>query len=168
VSGGGQGPGVAGRVALGIALAVGLVVGLVAVGALAAERAIEDRIADVARELRCVVCQNLSVADSPSEMAKQMRELIRERFLAGETPQAIRAYFVSKYGDWILLDPPKRGFNLVAWTLPFLAVIGGCVGVLVAVRRWVRRGGARAAEAAAGVDPRYLERVRRELEDLKL
>ena len=151
-----------------MAVAAVLAVGLMAVGASGAERAIEDRVADVARELRCVVCQNLSVADSPSEMAKQMRELVRERLLAGESPQAIRAYFVSKYGDWILLDPPKRGFNLVAWTLPFLAVIGGCLGVLVAVRRWVRRSGARAAETAEGVDPRYLERARRELKDLKL
>lgn len=139
------------------------------VAAWGGERGIEDRVADVGRELRCVVCQNLSVADSPSEMAKQMRDLIRERLLAGESPQAIRAYFVSKYGDWILLDPPKRGFNLVAWTLPFLAVIGGCVGVLFAVRRWVRRGTAQAARSGSeGVDPQYLERARREIRDLRL
>jgi cytochrome c-type biogenesis protein CcmH len=146
-----------------------LVVGLTARLALAAERGIEDRVADIARELRCVVCQNLSVADSPSEMAKQMRDLIRERLLAGESPQGVRAYFVSKYGEWILLDPPKRGFNLVAWTFPLLGIIGGCVGVLIAVRRWVRRAApAAVGETPGAVDPGYLERVRRELKELEL
>ena len=62
----------------------------------------------VASQLRCVVCQNLSVADSPSEMAHQMRDLIRERLAAGERPDQVMAYFVQRYGEWVLLAPPAR------------------------------------------------------------
>src|SRR5438132_380631 len=58
---------------------------------------LEDRTRAIANELRCVVCQNLSVADSPSEMAQQMRGIIREQLEAGKSPQEIKNYFVSKY-----------------------------------------------------------------------
>ena len=64
----------------------------------------EDTVREIAAQLRCVVCQNLSVADSPSEMANQMRGIIRERLQAGDTPEQVVAYFVDKYGEWILLS----------------------------------------------------------------
>ena len=80
---------------------------------------------EIASELRCVVCQNLSVADSPSDLAKEMRNLVREQVQQGKSREEIQAYFVSRYGEYVLLSPPKRGFNLLVWGLPFLAVVAG-------------------------------------------
>ncbi|MET0689462.1 MAG: cytochrome c-type biogenesis protein CcmH, partial [Candidatus Binatia bacterium] len=66
---------------------------------------LDDQTRAIATELRCVVCQNLSVADSPSEMAQQMRAIVREQLQAGKSPDEIKAFFVSKYGEWVLLKP---------------------------------------------------------------
>ncbi len=123
-------------------------------------QALEDRVREVASELRCVVCQNLSVADSPSELAKEMRDLVREQLVQGKTPEQIRAFFVSRYGEFVLLDPPKRGFNLLLWGLPFLAVLAGASGVYLVARRWTRQ-----REAEPAVDPAYAKRVQQELEE---
>ncbi|MBI2080366.1 MAG: cytochrome c-type biogenesis protein CcmH [candidate division NC10 bacterium] len=121
----------------------------------------EEEVQRVASHLRCPVCQNLSVADSPSEMAKEMRGLIRERLERGETPEEVTAYFVSKYGEWVLLSPRPSGFNLLVWLLPFAVVLGGAVAVWTVVRRWHARAGA--AAPARPADPATLERVRREV-----
>src|SRR5574341_547112 len=85
---------------------------------------VEDQVREIASGLRCVVCQNLSVADSPSELAKEMRNLVRDLVLQGKTREEIQAYFVSRYGEFVLLAPPKRGFNLLVWVLPFVALAG--------------------------------------------
>ncbi|MBI2461312.1 MAG: cytochrome c-type biogenesis protein CcmH [Candidatus Rokubacteria bacterium] len=140
-----------------VALAVLLLVG----PGLAAE-VDEEEVRRIAAGLRCPVCQNLSVADSPSEMAKQMRQLIRERLAAGVRPEEVVAYFTEKYGEWILLAPKPEGFNLLVWTLPFAGLLGGLVGVLLVVRRWSRR----PAPAAEAVDPAYRERIKAELDRL--
>jgi cytochrome c-type biogenesis protein CcmH len=123
----------------------------------------EDVVHDVAAQLRCVVCQNLSVADSPSEMASQMRAIIRERLAAGESPADVQRYFVDRYGEWILLSPPRRGFNLLVWLLPVAAVVVGLVATGALVWRWThRRRGARTSPVA--VDAAMRERIRRELD----
>jgi cytochrome c-type biogenesis protein CcmH len=127
----------------------------------AADQELEDRVRAIASELRCVVCQNLSVADSPSDLAKEMRNLVRELVQQGKTREEIDAYFVSRYGEFVLLSPPKRGFNLLVWGLPFLAIaVGGGVVYLV-VRRWTEQ----APASRPAVDPAYAERVQRELRD---
>ena len=141
----------------------------------AAPRDPEEQVREIAAQLRCPVCQNLSVGDSPSELANQMRGVIRERVQAGQTRQQIEAYFVEKYGEWVLLAPAKRGFNLLAWVLPFVGVAVGGVAVAMLVHRWsARRAGGEgepgpaAADAAAPAGPEdaaYRERLRRELED---
>jgi cytochrome c-type biogenesis protein CcmH len=98
-------------------------------------------------------------------MAKEMRGLIRDRLERGETREEVMAYFVSKYGEWILLSPRPSGFNLIVWILPFAAVLAGAVGIFAVVRHWNVRARVRAAGMAApSPDPAYLERVRRELE----
>jgi cytochrome c-type biogenesis protein CcmH len=127
---------------------------------------VEDpRLYEVASQLRCVVCQNLSVADSPSEMAQQMRAIVRERLAAGDSPEQVVQYFVDKYGEWILLAPRRHGFNWVVWSAPFVAVAIGLVIFAVVVRRWTRRRRARVAAAAPpAIDPAMRERIRRELE----
>jgi cytochrome c-type biogenesis protein CcmH len=123
----------------------------------------EDVVHEVAAQLRCVVCQNLSVADSPSEMASQMRGIIRERLAAGQSPAEVQRYFVERYGEWILLSPPRHGFNLLVWLVPLGAVLAGLAAALMLIRRWTRR--ARTAPTApATVDAAMSERIRRELE----
>src|SRR6185503_2660246 len=99
----------------------------------------DEEVHAIASELRCVVCQNLSVADSPSEMARQMRDLIRERLTAGDRPAEVKAYFVQRYGDWVLLAPPARGLNLLLWLSPFAAVAVGLAVVATLASRWRRR-----------------------------
>ncbi|TAJ81071.1 tetratricopeptide repeat protein [bacterium] len=100
---------------------------------------IEHRVREIASQLRCPVCQNLSVADPPSELAVQMRALIRERLERGESEAAIKAYFISKYGEWVLLSPKPKGFNLLVWVLPFAALAAGIGWACVRLRKWVRR-----------------------------
>jgi len=124
-------------------------------------QALEDRVREIGSDLRCVVCQNLSVADSPSDLAKEMRNLIRELVEQGKSRQEIEDYFVSRYGEFVLLAPPKHGFNLLVWVLPFLALAIGAGGVYLVARRWA----ARPAEGSAPADPAYLDRVRRELHE---
>jgi cytochrome c-type biogenesis protein CcmH len=126
----------------------------------------EEDVQAIASQLRCVVCQNLSVADSPSEMAGQMRDLIRERLRAGDRPEQVMAYFVQRYGEWVLLAPPARGLNLVLWLAPFAAVVAGLALVLTLARRWRRRGGTNASDVPPAVGPRDRERLAAELERL--
>jgi cytochrome c-type biogenesis protein CcmH len=125
----------------------------------------ERTVTEIAAELRCVVCQSLSVADSPSETAHQMRGVIRERLAAGETPDQIKAYFVEKYGEWILLAPPPRGFTLLVWIVPYAALLAGVLLVIVVVRRWSRRGAAAPVEVRP-VDEAMRQRIRRELAEM--
>ena len=127
---------------------------------------VEDpRLYEVSSQLRCVVCQNLSVADSPSEMAQQMRALVRERLAAGDTPEQVLQYFVDKYGEWILLSPRRHGFNWLVWSAPLAAMAVGFVIVAITVRRWTARRRARAAGSAPPVvDAAMRERIRREME----
>ena len=122
---------------------------------------LEDRVREVASELRCVVCQNLSVADSPSDLAKEMRNLVRELLQQGKTREEIQAYFVSRYGEFVLLAPPKHGFNLLVWGLPFLALVVGACVVYVVAKRWTAQG----EQAGPSVDQAYSDRVRRELQE---
>lgn len=121
---------------------------------------LEEQVRRIAAELRCPVCQNLSTADSPSELAQQMRGVIREQLKEGKSPQQIKAYFVSKYGEWILLAPTPKGFSLLLWILPFVAVISGIVLVIFVARHWVRKKNSRQPPT---VDPVLIERVQREV-----
>src|SRR5207302_1068482 len=124
---------------VGRALVIALGTLLLVAGAAAASHVSEQTVHDVASQLRCVVCQNLSVADSPSEMAAQMRAIVRERLEAGETPEQVQEYFVARYGEWILLAPRRSGFNLLVWGFPLAALAVGFGVVALLLRRWTRR-----------------------------
>jgi cytochrome c-type biogenesis protein CcmH len=102
------------------------------------DSALEARTSAVAAQLRCPVCQGLSIQDSPSELSQQMRSLVKDQLKAGKSPDEVKAYFVSKYGEWILLEPKPRGFNLLVYALPVLLVAGGIGLITVMVRRWTR------------------------------
>jgi cytochrome c-type biogenesis protein CcmH len=102
----------------------------------AADSLLEAQTTALASELRCPVCQGNSIQDSPSELAQQMRDLIRDQLRAGKSPDEVRAYFVDKYGEWILLAPKAQGFNLVVYVIPFAAILVGGFVVWRTVRRW--------------------------------
>ena len=124
---------------------------------------VEDpRLYEVASQLRCVVCQNLSVADSPSEMAQQMRALVRERLAAGDSSEQVLQYFVDKYGEWILLAPRRQGFNWIVWLAPYVSTLIGLALFALVVRRWTRRR-AVTRTAPEPMDPAMRERIRREV-----
>lgn len=103
-----------------------------------ADSALEARTSAVAATLRCPVCQGESIQESPSTLAQQMRAVVRERLRSGESPEQVKAYFVERYGEWILLEPKMTGLNVVLYVIPVLLVIGGLVLVTVLVRRWTK------------------------------
>jgi cytochrome c-type biogenesis protein CcmH len=120
-------------IAVAIAVAIGATV--VAGGDDLGSGTVAGRARDIAAGLRCPVCLNLSVADSPSRLAGEMRAAIASRVRSGETEEEIRAYFVDRYGEWILLEPTRRGLNLLPWALPVVALIAGLAVWLALVRR---------------------------------
>jgi cytochrome c-type biogenesis protein CcmH len=122
---------------------------------------IKEQVHEIGETLRCPVCQNLSVADSPSRTAQQMRDRIESGLRAGRTPDEIRSGFVAAYGEWILLSPPKRGIDLLVWIGPGLLLASGIVIALLAVRRWTLPGpsGHDRTEPISGDDRRLLERA---------
>lgn len=104
----------------------------------AADSMLEERTTAVASTLRCPVCQGESIQDSPSTLAQQMRAVVKERLRSGETPDQVKAYFVGRYGEWILLEPKMTGLNLLLYALPVVLIIGGLVLVTFLVRKWTR------------------------------
>src|SRR5687767_15309343 len=110
--------------------------GSVVVGRTSADTALEALTRSVAAQLRCPVCQGLSLADSPSELALEMKDVVRTQLAAGRTPDEVKGYFVAKYGEWVLLEPPRRGVNLLAYALPAVAVGAGFCVIWLALRKW--------------------------------
>ena len=100
------------------------------------DSALEAKTTALASELRCPVCQGNSIQDSPSELAQQMRDVIRDQLRAGKTPDEVRAYFVDKYGEWILLAPKATGLNLIVYVVPFAVIALGGIVVWRTVRKW--------------------------------
>lgn len=129
----------------------------------AASPDIEAQVREITSQLRCPVCQGLSVGDSPSELANEMRTLVREQLQQGKTPAEVLDYFVQRYGEWILLAPPKRGFNLVIWLSPFVLLPIGAVAIYLGARRWVRNPVA-GEPPPPRLDSPYAERLQRELD----
>lgn len=87
-----------------------------------------QRTNEVAALLRCPVCQGMSVADSPAEMAVNMKEQVRELLARGYTEKQILEYFELSYGQFVLLEPKFEGMNRLVWLLPVIAlVIGGAI-----------------------------------------
>ena len=113
-----------------------------------ADADLDARTTAVASTLRCPVCQGESIQNSPSQLAQQMRAVVKERLRSGESPEQVKAYFVGRYGEWILLEPKMTGLNILLYVLPVVLVLGGLALVVMLVRRWTRA----AADAEAGTD----------------
>lgn len=118
---------------------------------------------EIARDLNCPLCEGLTLADCPLEVCEQMRALIREKLAQGETREEILDYFVERYGEEVLNAPPKKGFNLTAWVLPFLVLGVGMVWLSYLLRGWITR---REEPKGEPLPSHYLERVEKELEEL--
>jgi cytochrome c-type biogenesis protein CcmH len=129
------------RVVPGVALAAVVVAALVIGGAGRSHpsRSPSARAHAIATDLRCPVCQGLSVADSPSPTAQSIYDDVRRRVDAGESDAAIRAYYVGRYGKWILLRPETSGVGALVWILPVTALLLGAGGLALAFRRWRRQ-----------------------------
>jgi cytochrome c-type biogenesis protein CcmH len=128
---------VLGRVAV-VILAAGFVLALILSSHGHAPTA-EQRAQRLDRELRCPVCQGLSVADSPSSTSAAIAADVRRRVAAGESDQAIRDAYVARYGRWILLTPPSRGIGLGAVLLPVVAMLAAATAIAFSLRRWSRQ-----------------------------
>ncbi len=94
-----------------------------------------QRVERIAAELRCPVCQGLSVQDSPSETAREMRDLVAQRVAQGTSDAEIREEFRRAYGEWVFLAPPLTGPSGLAWLVPLLLILGGGAIAVGRVRR---------------------------------
>lgn len=99
---------------------------------------LEQRTKEVSSHLRCPVCQGLSIQDSPSELSQQMKSVVRDMLREGKSEEEVKAYFVSKYGEWILLEPKPAGMNLAVYLAPFVLLLGGGALIVVMVRKWTK------------------------------
>ncbi len=100
-----------------------------------ADPALEARARAVSKTLRCLVCQNQSIEDSNAALARDLRRIVRERIVAGDSDDQVRDYLVARYGDWVLLKPPVKMETLALWIGPFVFLALGGIGLLVALRR---------------------------------
>ncbi|MDP1900321.1 MAG: cytochrome c-type biogenesis protein CcmH [Rubrivivax sp.] len=100
----------------------------------AADPALEARVLAIAVELRCLVCQNQTIADSNAELAVDLRNQVREMLRRGDSDRQIIDYMTARYGDFVLYRPPVKPTTMVLWFGPALLLAGG-VGILILVLR---------------------------------
>lgn len=96
---------------------------------------LEARARLLSRDLRCPVCQNQSIDDSNADLSRDLRRLVRERLLAGDSNDQVKSYLQQRYGDYILLTPPVKKSTYILWFAPFLFVMAGGLGYYVFLRR---------------------------------
>jgi cytochrome c-type biogenesis protein CcmH len=119
---------------------------------------LESRTFEIARQLRCPVCTAESVGDSSASIAVEMRDVIQQQLQEGKSEKEILAFFQERYGDWILLNPPKRGVHLLVWLLPLIAALVGVGFLVMYLRRWTKQ-----AQTPIEASKEDLERVREEM-----
>lgn len=125
---------------------------------------LDRRTAEVAGLLRCPVCQGLSVGDSPSAMAINMKEQVRELLARGYTEQQILNYFEKSYGQFVLLKPKFQGVNALVWLLPLFALAIGAVIAFAKARKLEEPPPAAAVANDAQPPDEYVQRVRKLVE----
>jgi len=95
----------------------------------------EAKARELMHELRCLQCQNQSIADSNAPQAESMRQLVRERIAAGDEPDEVRDWFIERYGDWVTFAPPARPETLMLWAAPILLLLVGGWAAMRVFRR---------------------------------
>ena len=102
---------------------------------LAEDPVLEKRMVALAENLRCLVCQNESLASSRSDLAKDLRQEVREKMQQGMSDKEIIDFLVSKYGDFVLFDPPMKSYTLLLWYGPFALLLIGLAGLVIQLRK---------------------------------
>ena len=97
--------------------------------------ALEERARDISKGLRCLVCQNQSIDDSDATLARDLRVLVRDRLVSGDSNEQVMDYVVSRYGDFVLLNPPFKTGTLVLWIGPFVFLLIGLIALRVLFRK---------------------------------
>ena len=111
---------------------------------------IDEQTVTIAKQLKCPVCQNVPVAYSQSQLASEMRLVIREKLAQGETEESIIQYFVDRYGEDVLLEPRREGFSLLLWVSALGVVLCSAVVVGIVLWNWSQ---SRQASTAAAATP---------------
>ncbi len=122
---------------------------------------LEQRARAISKELRCLVCQNQSIDESDADLARDLRVIVRERLVAGDSDEEAIGFIVARYGDWVLLDPPFKPLTWALWLGPL-----GIVGIAGLMYWGVFRGQGALKEGSArplsGAERRHLNDVLRE------
>ncbi|WMT91146.1 cytochrome c-type biogenesis protein CcmH [Pelagibacterium sp. H642] len=120
---------------------------------------LEERARSISGNLRCLVCQNQSIDDSDAELARDLRVLVRERLVAGDTDTEVYDFVVARYGEFVLLSPVFAGHTIILWVATPILLIGGLIALVVwAVRR---RKPVPAPEGLSAEEARALEKLRK-------
>ena len=108
---------------------------------------LETRAREISQDLRCLVCQNQSIDDSNASLAKDLRVIVRERLTAGDTNEQVFDYLVSRYGNYVLLNPPLQADTFLLWASPFFMLVVALSVAFIYLRRRPE------LEASSGIDP---------------
>jgi len=125
---------------LALALAAALALGLAPAHAgeaapASADPALDAHVMRIASELRCLVCQNQTIADSHATLAVDLRNQVREMLQQGRSEAEILVYMTDRYGDFVLYRPPLKASTVILWFGPVLLMIGGLAGLVIILRR---------------------------------
>lgn len=121
----------------------------------------EARAQHLMREFRCLVCQNQAISESHADLAGDMRAIVRERIAAGDDNDAVRQYFIDRYGDWVLLDPPLNRKTILLWAGGGVILLVGAGLVFFRMRR-SSRASLQGQAALSDAEKAELERLMRE------
>jgi cytochrome c-type biogenesis protein CcmH len=118
--------------------------------------ALEERARDISAGLRCVVCRNESIDESNATLARDLRLLVRERLVAGDSDEQVVSYVVDRYGEYVLLRPTMTGSNIVLWLAPAAFIlIGGGLSLI-----YIRRRAASTAPGEVALSPEEKARLK--------
>ena len=156
---------------MGLKRKLGIILLLVALLFFSPARANAQTVSDVSKQLICqcgcnIVLLNCSHAECTSREA--MTTLIKQKLAQGQSEEQIIQFFVAQYGEQVLAAPPKRGFNLMAWVTPFVALLFGGGVIYIALKKWVRRGRLSQTYAmteANEEDEKYQRQLKKELQE---
>jgi len=129
------------------------------------KKSIDEEAQEIYDQLMCPICPGQTIGDSKSGLSAQMRELVLKQLQEGKTRDEILQFFVSRYGEWVLVEPKKKGFNLVLWILPAVIILSGSIIVYFIARRWSKRAAPQAEVKAESPElSQYNEQLEKELE----